>query len=444
MSIFEHFFGKKDDATASDSKISFGRFSDSYKQTRQYDAWDLALEKFENEDYLESYIAFLDYLNDETEENVKYHQHDGRLEFEILQGSKKISGTADRKKIRVEARIATALSLNIDFMQRLIEQNFGLNYSRFGLDIENNITIVFDSFVLDASPYKLYYAIRELAINADKFDDLLIDEFEELQAIETNHLADLPPEEKEAKYQFITNKIDETLSEIKNGKLDPNEYPAGVAYQLLDLCYKLDYLTRPEGFLMEALERMNRLYFAKDNQTAVAKNEMLQKELELLRLRSKEEYFKEMYRVKTTFGITNPVNHDRLCGLIDEVLHDMDWYKENGCDKVALAIAGYIVGNALFNFAVPEPVKDLYTLYYRVAEPEYFQKLSFEPAFYNEQQKRLNKKAIKNAIKEIATQHRKKYPDLYPDLKKLNFKNRVDFANSYLLMVKKLGLNRVE
>src|SRR5690606_35109085 len=158
----------------------------------------------------------------------------GRLEFEILQGSKKISGTADRKKIRVEARIATALSLNIDFMQRLIEQNFGLNYSRFGLDIENNITIVFDSFVLDASPYKLYYAIRELAINADKFDDLLIDEFEELQAIETNHLADLPPEEKEAKYQFITNKIDETLSEIKNGKLDPNEYPAGVAYQLLD------------------------------------------------------------------------------------------------------------------------------------------------------------------------------------------------------------------
>jgi len=179
MSIFEHFFGKKDDATASDSKISFGRFSDSYKQTRQYDAWDLALEKFENEDYLESYIAFLDYLNDETEENVKYHQHDGRLEFEILQGSKKISGTADRKKIRVEARIATALSLNIDFMQRLIEQNFGLNYSRFGLDIENNITIVFDSFVLDASPYKLYYAIRELAINADKFDDLLIDEFEE-------------------------------------------------------------------------------------------------------------------------------------------------------------------------------------------------------------------------------------------------------------------------
>src|SRR5690606_11937147 len=124
--------------------------------------------------------------------------------------------------------------------------------------------------------------------------------------------------------------------------------------------------------------------------------------------------------------------------------HDMDWYKENGCDKVALAIAGYIVGNALFNFAVPEPVKDLYTLYYRVAEPEYFQKLSFEPAFYNEQQKRLNKKAIKNAIKEIATQHRKKYPDLYPDLNKLNFKNRVDFANSYLLMVKKLGLNRVE
>ena len=246
------------------------------------------------------------------------------------------------------------------------------SYARFGLDNENNITIVFDSFTLDASPYKLYYAIRELAVNADKHDDLLIDEFEELQALENNHLIDLSEKEKSVKFDFIIDKIKSVLADIENGKLDANQYPGGISYLLLDLIYKLDFLTKPEGFMMEALERMNRLFFAKDGKSAEQKNMILQKEMKALVERSKEEYFKEMYRVKTTFGITSPVTHERVSGLIDEVLHHMDWYNENDHENVALAISGYIVGNCLFNYAVAKPIKELYTLYYGIVEPEYF------------------------------------------------------------------------
>ncbi len=444
MSIFDQFFRKKTKHEESNPSIHFGRFSDSYKQTKQYDAWDIALEKFKNEEYLESCKAFLDYLNDEREGNVKYWKEDGKLRFELLQGSKIIYGEADRTKIRVEAKIAKANELNIAFMRRMVEQNFGLNYSRFGLDSENNITIVFDSFTLDASPYKLYYAIRELAINADKHDDILIDEFEELQPIENKHLIDIAEEEKLVKYNFITNGIKGVLEEIENGQLNADQYPGGIAYLLLDLCYKLDYLTKPEGFMMEALERMNRLFFAKDSKSTAQKNAILQKELEALSQRSKEEYFKEMYRVKTTFGITSPVNHERVCGLIDEVLHHMDWYKDNGFEKIAMAIPGYVVGNCLFNYAIPKPVKELYTLYFRIIEADYFQQLGFATVFYDSKIQRFDKKNIKNRIKEIVLKNKKMYPAMAPDLAKLNYKNLTDFAKSFLLMVKELDLTKVE
>ncbi len=444
MSIFDQFFRKKSEPSENDPPIRFGRFSDSYKQTKQYDAWDVALEKFKNEQYLESFMAFLDYLNDKREGNINYWQQDGIIKFEILQGSKKIYGVADKTKIRVEAKVAKANDLNIAFMRQMVERNFGLDYSRFGLDSENNITIVFDSFVLDASPYKLYYAIKELAINADKHDDLLIDEFEELQAIENKHLVDLPEEEKLVKYNFITSQIKSVLEEIENGRLNVSQYAGGISYLLLNLCYKLDYLTKPEGFMMEALERMNRLFFAKDGKSTEQKNNVLQKELEALSLRSKEEYFKEMYRVKTTFGITSPVTHERVSGLIDEVLHHMEWYKDNGYEKVALAIAGYIVGNCLFNYAIPKPVKELYTLYYQINEVSYFQQLGFETILYDSETQRFDKKNIKNRIKEIALKNKKRYPEIAPDFAKLDFKNLTEFAKSYLLMVKELDLTRVE
>ena len=444
MSIFDRLFRKKSELSENNPNISFGRFSDSYKQTRQYDAWDIALEKFKKEDYLESCEAFLNYLNDEREDNVKHWREDGEIKFEILQGSKVISGKADKKKIRVEAKIAKANDLNIAFMRRMVERNFGLNYSRFGLDNENNITIVFDSFTLDASPYKLYYAIRELAVNADKHDDLLIDEFDELQALENNHLIDLSEKEKSVKFDFIIDKIESVLADIENGKLNANQYPGGISYLLLDLIYKLDFLTKPEGFMMEALERMNRLFFAKDGKSAEQKNMILQKEMKALVERSKEEYFKEMYRVKTTFGITSPVTHERVSGLIDEVLHHMDWYNENDHENVALAISGYIVGNCLFNYAVAKPIKELYTLYYGIVEPEYFHQLGFESDFYNSSNNSFNKKEIKASIKDIVSKNKKMYPSMAPDLKKLDFKRLSDFTKSFLLMVKDLNLTRAE
>lgn len=443
MSLISRLFGSPEKIIPQPD-IRFGRYSDSYKTTDNYRAWDEALQQFEAEDFIASYEAFFRYLRDDWEDNVKCWQADGKIHFELYQGSKKIFGVADEKHLRAEAPIAHSNELNINFMRQLIERNFDLNYSRFALDEHNNISIVFDTYTLDGSPYKLYYALKEMATNADKQDDLLLDEFKILEPVESSHLQELPLQEKEAKYQYFQQEIAAVLQEIDQSKLLVEQYPGGIAYLLLDLTYRLDYLTKPEGFTMEALERIHRRYFEKDDKSIPQKNLLLYKEFRKLLERPKPDFFKEMYRVKTTFGITAPVNHDRLVSVIDGELGNMDWYRDNGYTKIAQAIPNYIVGFSIFNYAVPKPDRDLLNLYFQITQQPYFESLGFTLDFYDAQKKTFNKKAIRRAVDHIVAENRDKFNHMDPAYSILRYDSMVDFSKSFLLMIRNMDVTKVE
>ena len=443
MGFFDKFFGSTIE-NIPQPDIRFGRYSDSYKSKAQYAAWETSLVLFEKQDYLASFKAFFIYLKDEKENNVTFREEKGTIHFELIQGSKKIIGTANRKSVRAEAKIAITENLNIGFMRRLMEENFKTRYSSFALDTDNDITIVFDTNILDASPYKLYYALKEVATKADKLDDLLIDEFDALHHTDDSLMEQATAAEKETKYQFVVGEIKAVLDTIENGKLNTTQYPGGVAYLLLNLSYKLDYLTVPQGMLMETLERIHRLYFAKDAKTNLQKNAILQKEFQQLVKQPKIDFFKGIYRVKTTFGITKPVTHDRVVSFIDGELHQMDWYNDNDYYKVAMAIPGYIIGYCLFNYAVPKPDKDLFYLFYQIIYNDFFGKLGFQLDLVDLEQQVFNKKAIKKAIREIVETNKDIYPHLSPNVNKLSFDGQVKFAKSYLTMIRNLDLTKAE
>lgn len=443
MSLFNRLFGTSEKKVAQPD-VRFGRYSDSYKSSENYRAWDEALEKFEEEDFMSSYEAFFRYLRDDREDNVKCWLEDGKIHFELYQGSKKIFGAADEKQLRAEAPIARSNELNVNFMRQMIERNFDLNYSRFSLDDDNNISIVFDTYTLDGSPYKLYYALKEMAVHADKQDDLLLEEFKVLEPIESSHLEELPVAEKEAKYQYLKQEIEEVLQEIDEGKIIKEQYPGGIAYLLLDLTYRLDYLIKPEGFTMEALERIHRRYFEKDDKTIAQKNLLLCKEFRKLLERPKTDFFKEIYRVKTTFGITAPVNHDRLISVIDGELGNMDWYRDNGYTRIAQAIPSYIAGFSIFNYAVPKPDRDLFNLYFKITEQPYFQSLGFALDYYDPDTKSFNRRAIRRAVDEIVEDNREKFNRLDPSYSILRYESMVDFSKSFLLMMRQLDVTKVD
>ena len=439
MSIWNRLFGNKAEPTTPQPRIKFGRYTDSYKQKPQYEAWEAALNKFEEQDYLGSYNALFRYLRDEGEDNVRWVEDNGNIKFEILQGSKRVTGTANAQKFVAEARIVYADNLGVTVMRRLVESNFVLEYSRYGLDDDNNLVIKFDTSSLDGSPYKIYYALKEVAASADKQDDLLLDEFGvNLKPIDMGSKTDIGQIEKEVKYNFIIDKIQSVLEFIDSKKLDGEKYPGGISYLLLDTAYRIDYLTTPEGFLMETVERMHRTYFSTEEKSMLLKNIGLRKELSKVLIRSKELIFSELYATTSTFGILVPKQHDALASLIEGELSNMDWYEANKHDSVALAIPGYIVGFALFNYALPKPDRELLVFYYHIFEPTLFLSLGFTPQYFNTQTGVFDQKAIKKGIKDIVEPNVDMHPKLTPDYGSLDFKTPAKFARSYLLMLKNL------
>lgn len=444
MGLFDRLFGNGAEEQAQ-PKIKFGRYSDSYKRPESYEAWDTALEKFEEQEYLDAYRAFFNYLRDESEDNVKLREVEGGIYFDLFQGSKKISGFVDEHKLRVESKVAHTEKFRVAFMRRLVELNYELEYSRFALDQDGNITIVFDTYTIDGSPYKLYYALKEVATKADKQDDLLLDEFQSLQPVDVEHLEMMSREEKEVKCNYIQEQIRETLEEVDNGKLNKDKYAGGVAYLLLYLIYKLDYLVKPEGFMMEVLERLHRLYSTKDDKKSMAElNQVICRELRTLQDRPREEFYKEMYRVPATFGITMPVSHDRVVSLIDAELHQMDWYLDNGYDKIALSIPGFICSYCMFIYAIPQPGRELFHLYFQITESDYFRDLGFTNYYYDTTTHTFDKKAIKRAIRRIVDKHRDHFHKLIFPTGSLDFSSLARFARSYFQIIRNLDMTKVD
>jgi len=438
MGFFDRIFNTDQPAT-DQPLIKFGRYSDAYKTKEHYDHWDKALQLFDHKSYKESYKHFFHYLYNEDEQNVVWSQADRDLNFKIFQGSKLIIGSVNDKVIRVETKVAKVNAPGVGFMRRLVEKNYDLKYSRFALDESNHIVLIFTSFLIDGSPFKLYYALKELSTQADKIDDLLLDEFTVLKEVDADCKTDIDDAQKEVKYKYVIDQINKVLTYLDTNKIIVNEYPGGVAYLLLDLCYKLDCLTRPEGFMMESLERIHRIYFAKNKKMTVEKNAILVKEFRKLLTRTKEEYFKEMYDVSATFGITTSVDQTKVVAFIEGEVHNMDWYIENSHPEVALAVPGYIIGYCMFNYAVPKPVRDLFILYYQIIEFSYFTDLGFKAEYVKGDE--IKARPIKKAIGIIEKRHRKEFPNLDPNLGTLCFDSSVAFAKSYLLMIHQLNLH---
>jgi hypothetical protein len=437
MNLFGRLFGTT--TAPAQPAIMFGRFTESNRSAEQEAAFDAALRDFDKEKYLSAYVSFFNYLLDEEQQNLRVREERGELHFEFFQGSKRITGYANERKLYCEAKIAKANSLQSSFMRRLLEENFELKYSRFALSPENIITIVFDTYTTDGSPYKLYAALKELATIADKHDDILVDEFEALEITDLNIRRVLPEWEKTLKYEYIQQEIKAAFEEMDSGKLNISQYPVGITYLLLYLSYKLDYLIKPEGQTMEVLECVHRIAFEQDGKNAAQKNLALRKEFEKLLRRPKEKFFQEMYEVSATFGVTPFIDHQNVVILIDQELPNMRWYAEHGHDRIAIAVPGFIIGRSLFNFALPPPDRDFFHLLMQILEPDFFKNLGFTPLVTNGN---IDEKAMKQAVRRIEEQHGKAYPKLAFDVKKLVFSSLPNFAESFLLMVRELDLTK--
>jgi hypothetical protein len=439
MNFWKSLFGDTS-APKTAPNIPFGRYTDANKSPVQLAAWDEAVDLFEKGQAMKSYREFLRYLRDDTLDNVRWTESSGRIDFELSQGSRLVSGSATPELVQVSSKLAQAADLNVGFLRRLMEHNYVLKFSRYALSADNELCILFDSSTTDGSPLKLLHALRELSIHADKQDDLLFEEFRTLQPADAPSATDIPEAEKDVKYRYLVRTFEKTLELLHTGKPAPTQYPGGYAFHMLGTAYRIDYLVKPEGYVMDLLEHMHTIYFTKGERNTHQKVEQLRREIRKILERPRDQVMRELYRTTSTFGVNPPVNHERIANLIEVELPNMDWHLQQGNEALALGVPLYIAGYAFFHFSPPPPDRQFLHLIFRVTEPGFFQELGFSDVYTDASGKPV-KQTILQAIHNIAAEYQTQYPKLKPNIKHLDFSSTALWAKSYLEMIRGLQLS---
>ncbi|MFL5787934.1 MAG: hypothetical protein ACJ748_07770 [Flavisolibacter sp.] len=417
--------------------LQFGRYSDNNKTVAKVEMWNQAEAYFKEKEYFKSINAFFDYLKDDELENVIHTQTGKSGIFEFYQGSKIIKGRYDETIFKGEAILALMEQPSVPVMRRLLEMNFALYYTRYALD-NDKIYLFFDSDIETANPSKLYYGLKELATKADKQDDLLVQDFTSLKPVDTDHIMEIPEAEKTVKLQYFKKWIQETLNSIT--AIDADKYSGGIAYLLLALAYRIDYLIVPEGKLLTEIEKIVEIYFRKDDRPVIEKNqEMSDCYLKLLS-KDKEEFFPYLFRSKYSFSIVTPQNFKTISDAIYNANQNINWYRENKLPHIAAQISEYGISYCQYSYSLPRPVTELFHLMMMSNYSDYFKDLGYRDEFYNSETQQYNKEAIITRIGQIEAKWKEKYPEFKFKSDKLKFDNTPAFNQSFTTELEFLNL----
>ncbi len=421
-------WGKKKKEAQQNPAILFGRYSDNNKPLAKVNRWTEAENLYKEKKYTESMDAFFDYLRDEEVANVVYERNGAEGRFQLYQGSKVVRGTFNPVRINAEVTLARMAQPSVPVMRRLLEMNFNLFYGRFALE-NDRLCMKFDSDPSAASPSKLYYGLKELATKADKQDDLLVQDFVSLETTESGHITTVSDAERAVKYEYLQKWIKETLDYINT--LDADKFAAGIAYILLSLIYRIDYLITPEGKLLNDLEKIGGIYFKKDERSVMEKSKDMVEEVKKLQQLSKEEINTYLFHSRYTYSIVSPQPYKTITDCIHGANQNMVWYRDNNHPLIASQIIEYGIMFCQYSYSLPKAITELNHLYMMINYSHYFAALGFGNEYYNAERNSFNVKNIVGQIKAIQQKWKEKFPLMYFKTENLRFDSLVNFNYSF-------------
>ena len=427
--MFDKLFGwnKKKEDTGDKPDIPFGRYSDNNKPVAKVNRWSDADSLFKEKKYPECIDAFFEYLQDDATQNVVYERNGAEGRFQIYQGSKIIRGDFNSKALKAEVTLVRMPQQSVPVMRRLLEMNFNLYYSRFAMD-GDRLCMSFDSDIQTANPSKLYYGLKEMSTKADKQDDLLLQDFTSLEKTDIEHITNISTAEKEVKYQYLQKWIQESLDNIKG--VDTDKFSGGIAYILLALIYKIDYLITPEGKLLADLEKITGIYFKKDERPVVEKNRDMLEEFKKMQAFSKEEVLNCLFRSKYTFSIVAPQPYKTISDSIHGANQNLVWYRDNNYPFIANQITEYGITFCQYSYSLPKAISELIHLYMMVNYSDYFSALGYR-RYYDPAKNMFSQDDIVEKIKMIQNKWKEKFPLMDFKTQNLRFDNLFLFNYSF-------------
>jgi hypothetical protein len=436
--LLQKLFGRKKPIQRTQPGIRLGRYSDNNKLPSKVKQWTAAEDLFKKEKYLESLDAMFDYLSDEEQQNLFFKRNGSKGSFHFFQGSKVVRGAFDEQALWAEVAVAGMKEPTVPVMRRLLEMNFHLYYSRYALH-GDHIVMRFDSSLSTANPNKLYYGLRELAIKADKQDDLLVQEFGNLVATDTDHIIPFTEADKELKIKYLHLWIDKTLDQLQS--LDSEKFSGAIAYLILALVFRIDFLISPEGRFMQELEKIPEQYYAQESRPASEKNQLMIDAIHKIRNKPREELLPYLFQSKHTFSIVTPVSHKTVAENIQAALKDMYWYRDNNYPYIANQVMEYALTHAQYQYSLPRPLTLFIQTFMDVNHGDFFEAVGHSPRLYDPKNSQFEKELIIEELKATEQQWKQRYPRLFFNTEELNFSNLLKFNQSFLNVVAALNFD---
>lgn len=437
--------GRRTQAEVIDTEIQprqqarkFGRYTDANKLPVQLDAWTRAAEAYKAGNYAQELEYFFTYLNDPLINNVQWQRNGNDFTFYIEQGSKRIEGSIQDTRLEAHAWLASFTTPPVPVMRMLLGSNYQLRYSRFAIK-DNRIGIFLNTSIRNSSPTRLYHALKELATKADRQDDLLTDEFETLSRINTEHLIPIPEAETDIRYRYFKQWIEQGIEKCRS--YDADTFSGGISFLILTLIYKIDYLLQPEGSLLDELERMNLMYWDKnDGRSFSEKNNLLLTQLRKLADKPEAQIRRSFYKTQATFGIVNPSNQNTIAEFINDCLKNTNWYVQNKHTDIELGIYEYCIGYCLYNFGMYNAHYKLMDLQYQILNSAFYEEMGIPNTFIHNET--LNKAAIESRIKNILLEEQREFPALQINMASINYTSVYEFHYSMLNEIRLLNFNK--
>ena len=429
--------------TKTQTKHPFGRGTNANLAPNEEELFNKSYESFEDGDILNAYLYFLTSLQNFTDgvanNNIKTYLKDKELNFEIYQGTARIIGHITKKHLCAEVIITKKANTNVAIKRYILERNYQLTYAYYFSD-EKYIKLKLYHDNTTMNPHKLFFPLREIALNADFDKEYIKSEFPNVILEDIGHLEVLSDDELSVKYNFLHNWIEGIATKVST--LPSNDNAGMQAFIYLNILFKIDYLLIPKYEIYQKISKKIQQYFNDENTTIEAKNEELRKYILKLKEMDFDEFKTNFYNAKYTFNPTEKTSVEEINNFISESLLRIRWYKNNRYNQIIPTIYKYIAFYILYNYGLHPVTKELLHTLVEIQNPKFFMELNY-PILYDEEKNSFSKRSIISKIEDAITPYQNRFKLLKPFGDKLNFTSLNEFSNSFYLQIKNLNFEEI-
>lgn len=421
----------------------YGRGIHALPNPRERELFDEASEAFVQRDTLRGYEYFLASLLHEQSDHPLTHlgieKTEGRIDFLLYQGSALVRGTITSESFEAYADIAVCEGLDVAVKRRFLERNFQLTYGRFSRE-EGVIRLRIRLDNATVTPQKIFYPLREIALNADFEKEFIAAEFDETILLEYGHVSPLPRERAERLYALMREWIARTRQSLVG--LLSNDNSGMVSFSYLALLLQIDYLLMPRKKLAKEINEKINGYFLDDEKLTEDKNAELETYLGELDAIAPETFATQFYTAPYTFSPYEHALHDEIASFIDESLAKVRWYKNNRSHYVISVIYRYIALYILYNYGLHPSLRSLMHLHVEIYAGDFFAAEGDAP-LYDSVAKSFDTHRIAQRIASAIDPYTERYKGLRNFADDLNYSDLDHFSQSFYLQIKNLDFTEV-